>query len=99
MATPTEVSRTWTRRLAILVPYLWLAVFFLVPVLIVLKISFSHTALAAPPYTPVFDLGAGLAGLRDYLAALSFETYGLIASDPLYLLSYLKSLEIALIST
>ena len=67
-------------------PYLWLAVFFLVPFLIVLKISLSQTALAQPPYMPVFDLAAGLAGLKDFFAALSFENYALLASDEIYLL-------------
>jgi putrescine transport system permease protein len=99
MTPPTEAPRTWMQRLAILIPYLWLAAFFLLPVLIVLKISVSQTALAQPPYLPVLDLAAGLAGLKQFVAALSFETYALIGSDPIYLLSYLKSLEIALIST
>ena len=43
-------------RLVIVVPYLWLLFFFLVPFLIVFKISLSQTAIAMPPYTPVFDL-------------------------------------------
>jgi putrescine transport system permease protein len=83
----------------VLVPYLWLGAFFLVPFLIVLKISLSQTALAQPPYLPVFDLAAGLAGLRKFFAALSFDNYALIASDEIYILSYLKSLQIAVVST
>ena len=47
-----------SKRLVILLPYLWLAIFFLVPFLIVLKISLSQTAIAQPPYMPVFDLAA-----------------------------------------
>jgi putrescine transport system permease protein len=80
-------------------PYLWLIAFFFVPFLIVLKISLSQAAFAQPPYTPVLDLTAGLAGLRDFLHGLSLSTYALLASDDLYLLSYLKSLQIALVST
>jgi putrescine transport system permease protein len=83
----------------VLVPYLWLVAFFLVPFLIVLKISLSQTAIALPPYTPVFDVSAGWQGLKDFLAALSFENYAFIASDWLYLSSYLKSLEVATLST
>ncbi|HET7256484.1 MAG TPA: ABC transporter permease subunit, partial [Xanthobacteraceae bacterium] len=79
--------------------YLWLIVFFLVPFLIVLKISLSHTAIAQPPYTPVFDPVAGWEGLKAFVAALSFENYAFIASDGLYLASYLKSLEVAAGST
>jgi putrescine transport system permease protein len=92
-------SNAWPRRLALLVPYLWLAAFFLVPFFIVLKISLSETALAQPPYLPVLDPAAGLAGLKDFLAALSLKNYALIASDDIYLASYLKSLEVALLST
>jgi putrescine transport system permease protein len=81
------------------VPYLWLLLFFLVPFLIVLKISLSHTAMAQPPYMPVLDPAAGFNGLRAFLADLSFENYGLLGSDPLYALSYLRSLKIAAAST
>jgi putrescine transport system permease protein len=89
----------WRGRLVIIVPYVWLAIFFLVPILIVLKISLSHTALAQPPYTPVFDVSAGIRGVREFLDELSLENYALIVSDAIYFLSYLKSLEIAVLST
>ena len=69
---------------------LWLAVFFLVPFLIVLKISLSQTAIAQPPYVPVLDLAAGWQGLRDFVAALSFDNYALLGSDSLYSASYLQ---------
>jgi putrescine transport system permease protein len=85
--------------LVVLIPYLWLAVFFLVPFLIVFRISLSHTAVAQPPYEPVLDLLAGLDGLKAFIAGLSVDNYGLIASDVIYILSYLKSLEIAVVST
>jgi putrescine transport system permease protein len=86
-------------RLVVLIPYLWLGAFFLVPFLIVLKISLSQTAIAQPPYVPVFDPATGWEGLKQFLAALSFENYAFIASDWLYLASYLKSLEVAAGST
>src|SRR5262249_6266482 len=94
-----EPNRSWGARLIVLVPYLWLATFFLLPFLIVVKISLSHTAIAQPPYTPVFDPAAGWEGLKQGLSALSFENYALLASDWLYLASYLKSLEVAAGST
>jgi len=65
----------------------------------VLKISLSHTAVAQPPYTPVFDPAAGWSGVAEAFSALSFENYALLGSDWLYLASYLKSLEIAAGST
>jgi putrescine transport system permease protein len=91
--------RSWARRLVIVLPYLWLAIFFLGPFLIVFKISLSQTAIAQPPYEPLLDLAAGVAGLKAFLARLSFDSYATLVSDPLYFLSYLKSLEIAAIST
>jgi putrescine transport system permease protein len=86
-------------RLVVLAPYLWLVLFFLLPFAIVGRISLSQTALAQPPYVPVFDLAAGWSGVVDFLGALSAETYRLLFSDSIYLLSYLKSLEVAAIST
>jgi len=83
----------------ILIPCAWLVLFFLVPFLIVLKISLSATAIAQPPYTPVFDPAAGLAGLKDFLAGLSLENYAQLIADKLYVASYLRSLEIAALST
>jgi putrescine transport system permease protein len=87
------------RRLVVRVPYAWLFAFFIVPFLIVLKISLSQTAILQPPYTPVLDLAGGWQGLRAFIAALSLENYRLLASDPLYLLSYVKSVQIAAFST
>jgi putrescine transport system permease protein len=85
--------------LVILVPALWLAIFFAVPFLIVLKISLSQTAIAQPPYTPVLDLSAGWRGIRDFFAGLTLESYALLGSDAIYLVSYLRSLVIATLST
>ena len=94
-----EHDRPWGARLIVLVPYLWLATFFLLPFLIVVKISLSHTAIAQPPYTPVFDPAAGWESLKKFFSALSFENYAFLGSDWLYLASYLKSLEVAAGST
>jgi len=86
-------------RSAVLIPYAWLVLFFLLPFLIVLKISLSATAIAQPPYTPVFDPAAGVAGLKAFLAELSFDNYAQLVADRLYVSSYLRSLEIAAVST
>ncbi len=94
--TATGVSR-W--RAAAVIPYVWLTAFFLVPFLIVLKISLSETVIAQPPYLPVLDLAAGWEGLRRFLAGLSFDNYAALGSDRLYLAAYLKSLEVAAFST
>jgi len=86
-------------KLLVLVPYLWLLVFFLVPFGIVLKISLSDIALAIPPYTPTFDLASGLTGLWSYLGQLDFENFIFLTEDDLYWIAYLSSLKIAFIST
>jgi putrescine transport system permease protein len=92
-------GRAWGERFAIALPYLWLAAFFLAPFVIILKISLSQTELAQPPYSPVLDLAAGWDGLKEFFAALTFQNYSLLGSDWLYVGSYLRSLEIALVST
>jgi putrescine transport system permease protein len=99
MTARSQNGSSWGQRLAVIVPSVWLAAFFLAPFLIVLKISLSQTALAQPPYAPVLDLAAGLEGVREFISSLSFQTYSLLASDWIYITSYLRSLEIAVIST
>jgi putrescine transport system permease protein len=47
----------------------------------------------------VLHLYIGLQGIRNFIAGLSFDNYRLLVSDPIYILSYLKSLEIAALST
>jgi len=86
-------------RFVMLLPYLWLVIFFLVPFVIVLKISLSQTALAQPPYLPLFDIATGWAGLVEFAKQLSADSFRLLSSDSIYLLSYLKSLQIAAVST
>jgi putrescine transport system permease protein len=86
-------------RFAAIAPYVWMVLFFLVPFGFVLKISLSQTAIAQPPYTPVFDLAAGGAALKEAFAALSLDNFRLLLSDNLYVLSYLRSLVVALSAT
>jgi len=93
--------RIFTRpaRLAALAPYVWMVLFFLVPFGFVLKIALSQTAIAQPPYVPVFDLAAGRDAFTAALGALSAENFKLLVSDNLYVLSYVRSLVVALTST
>jgi len=87
-----------TSRLVILVPYLWLLFFFLIPFAIVFKISLSQTAIAMPPYTPVLTLQDGWAAFREQLSELSLDNYVWLTEDPLYLNAYLSSVWIAAVS-
>ena len=86
-------------RLAAIAPFAWLVLFFLVPFAFVLKISLSQTAISQPPYAPVFDIAAGWASLEAAFAALSADNFHLLFSDDLYVLSYLRSLVVAAVST
>ena len=92
----TAGGPSWTRWLVVAVPYVWLILFFVAPFLIILKISFSDTAIAIPPYTPTFQ---GFGAIGDFFAQLDFENYIFLTEDPLYIWSYLSSLRIAAIST
>ena len=66
-------QRSPWQRFVLGFPYAWLLAFFLVPFLIVLKISLSQSAVAQPPYTPVLDVLAGWPGLKAFFAALSLD--------------------------
>ncbi|MBX3584171.1 MAG: ABC transporter permease subunit [Rhizobiaceae bacterium] len=88
-----------TSRLVVIVPYLWLLVFFLVPFLIVFKISLSQTAIAMPPYTPVLSFEDGISGFISQLSELNFDNYLWLADDPLYFNAYVSSVWIAGVST
>lgn len=83
------------RKLLIGVPWLWMAVFFLLPFLFILKISLSEAALMQPPYLPfIREVEDGLVTL-----AINFGNYLLIFDDPLYWKALLSSIEIAAIAT
>lgn len=86
-------------RFAAIAPYVWMVLFFLVPFGFVLKISLSQTAIAQPPYEPVFDLAAGWTAIRAAFAALGIDNFRLIASDDLYVFACLRSLTVAVTAT
>ncbi len=92
-------KRSLFTKFTVAVPFLWLAAFFLLPFLIVLKISLSDDAVAQPPYTPVFDFAAGWTAIRESLSLLDFENYALVLGDWLYLYSYMQSLLLAALAT
>ena len=75
-------------------PFLWLLVFFLLPLLIVVKISLAESTIGIPPYTPLLANGNNGLEWRGTLA-----NYALIAGDQLYLRAYLGSLGNAALAT
>jgi putrescine transport system permease protein len=92
-------ARTPWPPLASLLPFLWLGVFFAFPFVLVLKLSFSHLALAMPPYAPKVDWSQGLKGISDFFGALNLVNYRRLTQDDLYVVSYLSSLKFAAIGT
>ena len=83
------------RTLVTSVPYLWLVLFFLVPFVIVLKISFSDAQIAMPPYQPLFDW----IGEKVLQIKLNFGNYAFLVEDNLYWKAYLNSILVAGVST
>ena len=83
------------RRFVIFTPYLWLLIFFLLPFLFVLKISFADPIVALPPFTPLFDFARE--GERWF--HITLDNYLFLLEDDLYWISYLKSTRIAFVST
>ena len=75
-------------------PFLWLLVFFLLPLLIVVKISLAESTIGIPPYTPLLANGNNSLEWRGTLA-----NYALIAGDRIYLRAYLGSLGNAALAT
>ena len=92
-------ARSFTKRsiegLVPAVPYLWLGALFLVPFLIVLKISLSDPAVAQPPYAPVFEWS----DVAGFFRGLDLENFRLLVEDDLYFLAALSSVRIAALST
>lgn len=82
------------RALAIVPPYAWLVVFFLIPFLLVLKISFSGMQFGIPPYTPLLQFQDEVLEL-----VLHVRGYVLLFTDSLYVATYLNSLKMAAITT
>jgi putrescine transport system permease protein len=86
-------------KVTVAVPFLWLAMFFLLPFLIVFKISLSDDAVAQPPYAPVFNFSEGWTLLREKLSMLDFENYAFVLGDWLYVYSYMQSVLLAAVAT
>ncbi|MGV1907218.1 ABC transporter permease [Agrobacterium cavarae] len=97
MAIPSpESRRNPLQWLVVAVPYFWLFLFFAAPFFIIVKISLSDTAIAMPPYVPVFE---GFSRIGEFFSQLDFDNYIFLTEDPLYIEAYLSSLRISVIST
>lgn len=83
------------RLVALAIPYLWLVLFFLMPLLIVLKISMSESVMGIPPYRPILEFAED-ARVQIHL---TFSNFALLLRDNMYAVAYLNSVKIAAIST
>ena len=88
------MSDAFRRRAVLVLPFAWLALFFLVPFLIVLKISLAEQAIGVPPYTALITRGEDGWSLNATIANFQF-----LLSDNLYLKAYLNALKFAGVST
>lgn len=93
----TQISRLGFsgKGLVISVPYIWLLLFFLIPFVIVLKISFAEQIVAQPPYTALVNW----ADEKFLTLKLNIANYLFIVRDNLYWKAYLNSVKVAAIST
>ncbi|WP_037229577.1 ABC transporter permease subunit [Roseobacter sp. GAI101] len=82
------------RFFLIAIPYAWLLALFLIPFVIVFKISLSDLALSIPPYAPTMK-----DGFAQMFADFDLENFVFLTTDDLYWKAYLSSLKIALFST
>ena len=88
------LQRNW-RRLVLMVPYLWLLIFFLAPFFIVLKISLAELAISSPPFTPMIEwVDDGIMHIR-----IVIDNFAYLWEDDLYATTYLNSLKISTVST
>ena len=82
----------WGRRIVIGVPFLFLVLFFSVPFLVVFRISVSESV--GVRFQELLTWADGALTLR-----LKFSNYLFLASDPVYVLTYLSSIGFASLNT
>jgi len=82
----------WGRKFVIGIPYLFLLLFFSLPFFVVLKISVSETE--GVQFKDLFEFADGTLTLR-----LKMANYLFLATDPIYLDTYISSIRFAAITT
>ena len=82
------------RALVVAAPVLWLGLFFLMPFLVVLRVSFAEAVIARPPFSELLDWADGL-----LTVTLNFGNYTFLVEDDLYIDAYLNSIRVAFVST
>ena len=72
------------RSVVTAIPYLWLLLFFLIPFVIVLKISFSTSQIAMPPYEPLLHW----TGDKVMQIKLNLGNFAFLVEDDLRVATY-----------
>ena len=89
-----RAQNNW-RKIIILIPFVWLLLFFLFPFFIVAKISLAELAIASPPFTKLIEwTDTGIMNIR-----IVFDNFTYILTDNLYSDTYVNSLKISVLST
>ena len=89
-----SLQSSW-KSVVVAIPFFWLLIFFLVPFLIVLKISIAEALIASPPFSPLLDWSEdGIVMIR-----LVFDNFTYLWEDDLYVKTYINSVKISTIST
>jgi putrescine transport system permease protein len=78
----------------IAIPFAFLFLFFFVPFILVIGISFAQQRMGVPPYTSLSSIQDGVVNI-----ALNLSHYQFLVNDDLYTATYISSLQMALVST
>lgn len=89
-----HMAGSW-QRIMIAIPFGWMLVFFLIPFLIVLKISLADSVVGQPPFTPLITFPDD----AHVALTITWDNFVIIWEEGLYLRAYLNSLKVALIAT
>lgn len=91
----SRTKKIFGRAGVIALPYGWHILFFLIPFLLVLKISFSQSIIGAPPYAEMVEWIDG----TFLQIRLNLENYAFLLEDTLYIDAYLESVRLSGIAT
>lgn len=86
---------TESRFYMALIPILWMLIFFVAPLLIIFKISFSDAIFHMPPYSELFSW----AGEHLLQIKLNFHNYITAIKDSYYISAFINSLYLGAVST
>ena len=75
-------------------PFIWLLLFFFVPFLLVVKISFAELQLGIPPYSELLAFKDGVVQI-----SLNIAHYAFLFTDSLYFATYVNSVVVAAVTT